>query len=139
MVNFGPRCRRRPAAVVAAGALLAGLFGGAVSAPPAHADPTIYPPSYGSNGLFGVGDQSREGLTASIPPGRYRVDQAPSMPPYQSAPGFWLRCSNVPCNPGHPGHIIASGDAIRDHSTHMEILPTDTAVFLANVTLTFVG
>ena len=93
--------------LTAAGALLAGL----VVATPAHADP----PSYGSNGVFGVGDRPTNGwATASIPPGTYRVDQSPSMYPYLSPPGFWLRCSNFPCAGNYPGHIIASGNALRD-------------------------
>ncbi len=102
---------------------------------PAHADPTIYPPSYGSSGVYAVGGHTVEGLTASIPPGHYRVDQAPGWP--FRAPGFWLRCSAVPCDATHPEHIVASGD--QPESTLMEIPPTDTAVRLFNVTLTFLG
>lgn len=115
---------------LAAGALLAGLG----VATPAHADP----PSYGSNGVFGK--QPTDGwATASIPPGRYRVDQSPSMYPYQSPPGFWLRCNNLPCAGSFPGHIIASGNAVRDQSTFVDILPSDVAVSLNNVTLTIAG
>ncbi|MGH3676419.1 MAG: hypothetical protein ACRDU5_11900 [Mycobacterium sp.] len=118
-------------AATAASALLVGLL----LAPPAHAAP-----SYGSNGVFGVGTEPRDGwATAYIPPGRYRVDQSPSMYPYLSPPGFWLRCNNFPCAPNHPNHIIATGSAIRDVSTFMDILPTDTAVSLHHVTLTMVG
>lgn len=102
---------------------------------PAHADPPIYPPSYGSSGVFGVGNQTRDGLTAFIPPGRYRADEAPG--PFK-APGFWLRCNDLPCAPTYPGHIIATGNASQD-SPLVDILPTDTAVYLFNVTLTFVG
>lgn len=117
---------------LAAGAELVGLG----VAAPAHADP----PSYGSNGVFGVGNQPTNGwATASIPPGRYRVDQSPSMYPYQSPPGFWLRCSNLPCAESFPGHIIASGNAVRDQSTFVDILPSDVAVSLNNVTLTIAG
>jgi hypothetical protein len=95
------------------------------------------PPSYGSNGVFSVGADATPGwTTASIPPGRYRVDQAPSMSPYQSAPGYWLRCNAFPCTPNHPGHIIATGPALRDESTLMEIAPGDVAVSLHNATLT---
>ena len=123
-------------AVTAAGAMLAGI----VLAASAHADPVILPPSYGSNGVFGVGTDPRGGwATRFIPPGRYRVDQAPSMFPYQSAPGFWLRCNNFPCAPNYPDHIIASEPAIRDSSTFMDIQAGDVAVSLNNVTLTFVG
>jgi hypothetical protein len=100
-------------------------------AAPAHAG------TYGSNGVFGVDPAQGEGwVTAYIPPGRYRVDQAPSMYPYQSAPGFWLRCNNYLCAPNYPGHIIARGDAIRDVPTFMDVLPGDVAVSLNNVTLT---
>lgn len=117
------------AAVAAASALLAL----ALTAPPAHASP----PSYGSNGVFGVATNPRDGwVTAYIQPGRYRVDQAPSMFPYQSAPGFWYRCHNVPCSPSFPGNVIASGAAIRDVPTFVDILPSDVAVALHNVTLT---
>jgi hypothetical protein len=118
--------------LTASAALLAGL----VVAAPAQADP----PSYGSNGVFGVGDRPTNGwATASIPPGRYRVDQSPSMYPYLSPPGFWLRCNNFPCAGNYPGHIIASGNALRDQSTFVDILPTDVAVSLGNVTLTIAG
>jgi hypothetical protein len=96
--------------------------------------------TYGSNGVFGVDPAKGEGwVTAYIPPGRYRVDQAPSMYPYQSAPGLWLRCNNYLCAHNYPGHIIASGEAIRDVPTFMDVLPTDVAVSLNNVTLTSVG
>ncbi|HEX2285793.1 MAG TPA: hypothetical protein VHI10_13375 [Mycobacterium sp.] len=119
------------AAVTAAVALLA-----AIPAVPANASP----PSYGSNGVFGVTTNPREGwVTAYIQPGRYRVDQSPSMWPYQSAPGSWVRCHNVPCSPSFPGNIIASGRAIRDVPTFMDVLPTDVAVWLGNVTLTRAG
>jgi hypothetical protein len=107
-----------------------------ICAVPAYAEPV----TYGSNGVFTVGAQPREGWsTASIPPGRYRVDQPPSMYPYLSPPGFWLRCNNSPCAGNFPGHIIARGDTIRDQTTFVDILPTDVAVSLANVTLTVAG
>lgn len=117
--------------VAAASALLA-----ATLAVPAHANP----PSYGSNGVFGVTTNPREGwATAYIEPGRYRVDQAPSMAPYQSAPGHWFRCHNFPCSPSFPGNVIASGAAIRDVPTFMDVLPSDVGVWLGNVTLTKVN
>jgi len=120
---------KRKVAVAAAGALAA-----TVLAAPAQASP----PSYGSNGVFGVADNpGGEGwVTAYLPPGRYRVDQAPSMFPYQSAQGFWYRCHSFPCSPGFPGNVIASGAAVRDVATYVDILPTDAAVALHNVTLT---
>jgi hypothetical protein len=102
---------------------------------PGHADPLNYPPSYGSNGTYGVGTKTRDGLTAFIPPGRYRADEAPGI---FKAPGFWLRCNAIPCAPTYPAHIIATGDVSQD-SPFVEILPTDTAVYLSNVTLTFTG
>ncbi len=96
--------------------------------------------TYGSNGVFGVDPAKGDGwVTAYIPPGRYRVDQAPSMFPYQSAPGFWLRCHDYLCAPNYPGNIIASGEAIRDAPTFMDVLPSDVAVSLNNVTLTTAG
>ena len=61
------------------------------------------------------------------------------MYPYPSSPGFWLRCNNFPCAGNYPGHIIASGNALRDQSTCVAILPTDVAVSLGNVTLTIAG
>jgi hypothetical protein len=118
--------------MAAVGAAMIGLAGAA----PTHAEPV----SYGSNGVFGVGATPREGwATASIPPGTYRVDQSPSMYPYLSPPGFWLRCNNFPCAGNFPDHIIARGDAVRDQPTFVDILPTDTAVSLNNVTLTIAG
>lgn len=121
-------CRYRVAATTAGAVLLAGLL-----AAPVHASP----PSYGSNGVFGVTTNPRDGwVTAYIEPGRYRVDQSPSMYPYQSAPGVWFRCHTVPCGPGFPGSVISSGPAIRDVPTFMDVLPSDVAVWLGNVTLT---
>ncbi|WP_374110377.1 hypothetical protein [Mycolicibacterium sp. F2034L] len=115
-------------ALTAAGAVLAAI----VLAPPAAGGP-----SYGSNGVFGVDTVASQGwATAYIPPGRYRVDQAPSMPPYQSAPGFWLRCNAFPCTVDVGGNIIARGDAIRDVPTFVDIAPGDAGVRLYNVTLT---
>ena len=117
-------------------ALVAGALLAALPAAPANADPV----TYGSNGVFGVGTEPPAGwATASIPPGRYRVDQSPSMYPYLSPPGFWLRCNNCPCAGNFPGNIIASGEAIRDQPTFVDILPTDVAVSLNNVTLTVEG
>ncbi|MCK0172685.1 hypothetical protein MWU83_00735 [Mycolicibacterium sp. F2034L] len=101
------------------------------------APPAAGGPSYGSNGVFGVDTVASQGwATAYIPPGRYRVDQAPSMPPYQSAPGFWLRCNAFPCTVDVGGNIIARGDAIRDVPTFVDIAPGDAGVRLYNVTLT---
>ena len=118
----------RSVAAVAAAAVLSGAL-----AVPASAGP----PSYGSNGVFGVATNPRPGwTTASIEPGRYRVDQAPSMAPYQSAQGFWYRCHNFPCSPSFPANVIASAPANRNAATFVDILPTDVAVALHNVTLT---
>lgn len=101
------------------------------------ATPAGAAPVYGSNGVFGVTTQPRDGwATTYIPPGRYRVDQSPSMQPYQSAPGYWLRCSNFPCTGTSPGNIIGTGGALRDAPTFVDILPSDVAVSLYNVTLT---
>ena len=118
--------------VTAATVVMAGVL-----AAPAHASP----PSYGSNGVFGVGSNpGADGwVTAFIQPGRYQVDQAPSMFPYQSAPGFWYRCHSFPCSPSFPGNVIASGPAVRDAPTFVDILPTDAGVALNNVTLTLAG
>ena len=120
---------------VAAAATVALLTG--VLAAPAQASP----PSYGSNGVFGVGDNpaAQGWVTAFIQPGHYRVDQAPSMFPYQSAPGFWYRCHNFPCSPSFPGNVIASGPADRNAPTFVDILPSDAGVALNNVTLTIAG
>ncbi|MDT5093312.1 MAG: hypothetical protein QOH60_2675 [Mycobacterium sp.] len=110
----------------------------AVSLPapaPVHADPPLYPPRYGSNGIFGVGPQSRDQVTAFIPPGRYRADVAPG---WFNGPGFWMRCSGIPCGPNYPDHVIATGDTTPDGAP-VDLLPTDTAVFLFMATLTFVG
>jgi hypothetical protein len=108
----------------------------AVSLPaPTYADPPVYPPRYGSNGVFGVGPQSRAQLTAFIPPGRYRADVAPG---YFNGPGVWMRCSGIPCGPNYPDHIIASGDTAPDGAP-VDLLPSDTAVYLFMATLTFVG
>jgi hypothetical protein len=110
-----------------AGAVLCGVL----AAPPAAAVP------YGSNGVFGVTTQPRDGWTTSyIPPGHYRVDQSPSMQPYQSPPGSWLRCREFPCAATSPDNVIAVGDALRDTPTFVDILPTDVAIALHNVTLT---
>jgi len=117
--------------LVAASVLTAGM----TLAPMAHADPPVYPPRYGSSGVYGVGTQDRDGVTAFIPPGRYRADEAPGI---FKAPGFWLRCSDFPCGPTYPTHIIGNGDVTPDGPI-VDILPTDTAVYLFNTTLTFIG
>lgn len=114
-------------------ALAAGTLLGATLA----AAPTPAAPAYGSNGVFGVTTQPHEGwATTFIAPGRYRVDQSPSMQPYQSPPGFWLRCREFPCAGTSPGNIIATGAALRNAPTFVDILPSDVAVALHNVTLT---
>lgn len=109
---------------------------GAVLTAAVLAAPAQAIPSYGSNGVFAVDPAADPGwATAFIPPGRYRVEQAPSMAPYQSAPGFWVRCRAYPCGPGFGGNVIARGDAVRGVTTFMDVVPGDTAVFLANTTL----
>lgn len=119
--------------IVSALAAAGALASAGILVAPAGAAPV----SYGSNGVFGVSTQPREGwATTFIPPGRYRVDQAPSMQPYQSAPGYWLRCSTFPCAGTFPANIIATGGALRDAPTFVDILPGDVAVNLYNVTLT---
>ncbi len=123
-------CKHRRSWTLAVAA--ACTLGWVLSAVPATAAPL-----YGSNGVFGVTTQPRDGwATTFIPPGRYRVDQSPSMQPYQSPSGMWLRCSNFPCGGTFPGNIIATGAALRDAPTFVDILPTDVAVSLLNVTLT---
>ncbi|CAN3128444.1 hypothetical protein ACNUDN_11040 [Mycobacterium sp. smrl_JER01] len=123
------RANRRPTALAAAATCA--LLGSALPAAPAVAAP------YGSNGVFGITTQPRDGwATTFIPPGRYRVDQSPSMQPYQSPPGRWFRCSNFPCAPTYPANILGTGAALRDAPTFVDILPTDVAVALHNVTLT---
>jgi hypothetical protein len=113
------------------------VLAGVTAAGLALAAPASATPSFGSNGLFGVDEQAAQGwATSFIPPGRYRVDQAPSMPPYQSAPGFWLRCKAFPCAIEVWGNVITKGDAIRDVPTFVDIAPTDAGVRLYNVTLT---
>ncbi len=118
--------------LTAAGALLAGL----VVAAPAHADP----PSYGSNGVFGVGDRADEWLGDSQHPAGH-VSRRP-VPEHVSVsePAWFLAAvQQLPCAGNYPGHIIASGNALRDQSTFVDILPTDVAVSLGNVTLTIAG
>jgi hypothetical protein len=58
------------------------------------------------------------------------------MQPYQSPPGRWFRCSDFPCAPTSPGNILGTGAALRDVPTFVDILPSDVAVALHNVTLT---
>jgi hypothetical protein len=114
-----------------AAAAACALAGSVLSMAPANAVP------YGSNGVFGVTTQPRDGwATSYIPPGRYRVDQSPSMQPYQSPPGIWFRCSNFPCAATFPANIIGTGSALRDAPTFVDVLPTDVAVALLNVTFT---
>ena len=126
-------------ATLCSAALLAACGSGAGDGEPAPADPPIYPPSYGSNGVFGVVGTTDARATSHIPPGTYRVDQAPGMYPGQSPPGFWVRCHDFPCGPGYPANVIATGAPAPDTAAFMQILPTDTAVALYNVTLTLAG
>ena len=87
--------------------------------------------TYGSNGVFGVGAEPPEGwATASIPPGRYRVDQSPSMYPYLSPPGFWLRCNNFPCDGQLSGPHHRQRRSRPGSVDIVDILPTDAAVSL---------
>jgi hypothetical protein len=115
--------------LTAASAVLAAV----VLAASAQADPPPQP-RYGSSGTFGVNGHKRDELTTYIPPGHYRVQEAPGI---FKAPGFWLRCNDIPCTPTNPGHIIATGEPGDD--AIMEILPTDAAVYLFNVTLNSLG
>jgi hypothetical protein len=120
---------RIPFAVASAG------LAAALLAAPAHADPVIYPPSYGSSGVYGVLGHANDALQFSIPPGHYRAYEAPGI---LKGTGFWLRCSGTPCAPTHPNNIIGTGETAPDGAL-MEILPSDTAVYLYNATLTFAG
>ena len=58
------------------------------------------------------------------------------MYPYLSPPGFLAAVQQLPCAGNFPDHIIGTGEALRDQPTFVDILPTDVAVSLNNVTLT---
>ena len=122
----------RAAALVATGAVLAGV----ATAGAARADPPG-PPSYGASGTFVVSTQHREWTGGYIPPGRYQVLQDPIWTPLPRAPGFWERCNDLPCSPTFPDHIIATGSPAE--SDTLDILPTDTAVYLFNTQLNVAG
>jgi hypothetical protein len=59
------------------------------------------------------------------------------MYPYQSPPGFWLRCGNLPCAGLPPHH--RQRECGTGQSTFVDILPGDVAVSLNSVTLTIAG
>lgn len=63
----------------------------------------------------------------------------PVLARHRPPPGFWLRCNDFPSAGNFPGHTVASGEAVRDQPTFVDILPTDVAVSLNNVTLTVAG
>jgi hypothetical protein len=88
--------------------------------------------SYGGNRVFAVGSEPRGGLTDSIPPGRYRVEQEAG-----KTDGFWQRCNDLFCGASTASieHVIATGFATEGGSL-MDIVPADAAVYLYDVTLT---
>lgn len=87
---------------------------------------------YSGGGVYSVGAQPSGGLQKSIPPGRYTVTMTPGR-----TGGGWIRCSDVLCGVEYLNHVIAMDSfSGADHSSVMEIAPTDVAVRLDGVTLT---
>jgi hypothetical protein len=73
--------------------------------------------SYIGNGAFAVGTEPRGGLTAAIPPGRFRVE-----PKAGEHSGAAWRCSDLLCGPGKTDDTTATTIASEGGSL-MEILP----------------
>ena len=91
-------------------------------------------PMYSGPGAFAVGTEPRGGLTAAIPPGRYRAEVRPGI-----GMGSVMRCNDLLCGPGNTSSLIAGTPVFEGGSTLVDILPSDAAVYLLSVTLTRVG
>jgi hypothetical protein len=98
---------------------------------------TAAPPPEGvfsGNGVWSVGDQPSGGAQRSIPPGRYTVTISGNV-----QFGSWIRCNAVAdCAVGSPHEIDIQNAIGPNYSSVMEIQPTDAAIWLQNVTLTWV-
>jgi hypothetical protein len=106
----------------------------ATAAPTATVAPTstsTQQSTYSGPGAFAVGSAPTGGLTAAIPPGRYRAEVNPG-----SSMGSVLRCSDLLCGPGPASDLIAGTPVFAGGSILVQILPTDAAVYLLNVTVT---
>jgi hypothetical protein len=79
---------------------------------------------------YAVGDADRDGLVA-IPPGRYRTATTG-----RTGAGLWRRCSDLQCGVGHENNVIAADALFAPGTSVVDVLPTDVAVFMLNVSFT---
>lgn len=95
--------------------------------------------SYSQDGVYSVGTVPSGGLSAAIPPGRYRAD-VKTTGPYADYGGTWIRCSSHTCSPTNVDNIIDIGNVMMGELPPVvDIMPTDVAVSITGLVLTPVG
>lgn len=84
---------------------------------------------WSGNGVFSVGAKPSGGAKVAIPPARYTVELKDG-----AASGYWVRCSALPCSLTSSTMIDLGHAEGRGFSTVVDVLPTDGAVYLEDVT-----
>lgn len=85
-------------------------------------------------GIFSVGNQPRDGLAASIPPGRYTVQVAPG-----AKHGHWMVCGSAVCGPGFQEYATVVGSPTGADAAAMYIGPSARTIWLNDVVLSSIA
>lgn len=85
-------------------------------------------------GIFSVGSQPRDGLAASIPPGRYTVKVAPG-----AEHGHWIVCDSALCGPGFQDHAAIIGNPVGAEASAIYIGPQARTLWVDHVEITPIG
>ena len=81
-------------------------------------------------GIFSVGNQPRDGLSAAIPPGRYAVRVAPG-----ARHGHWMVCDSPFCGPGFQENAAIVGNPIGQETSAMYIGPQAQTLWVDDVVI----
>lgn len=81
-------------------------------------------------GIFSVGNQPRDGLSAAIPPGRYAVRVAPG-----ASHGHWMVCDSAVCGPGFQENASIVGNPIGQETSAMYIGPQARTLWVSDVVI----
>ena len=81
-------------------------------------------------GIFSVGSQAGDGISAVIPPGRYAVKLSPG-----AQEGSWMLCDTALCGPAFRGNATVIGRPIGPSASAMYIGARSRTLWLDNVTL----
>lgn len=109
-----------------------------VPPPPLTPTPQMTPQTgaYSTDGVYSVGTTPSGGLSAAIPPGRYRAE-VKATGPFADIGGSWIRCNSYSCSSTNTDSMIDMGSVLKGQLPPViEIAPTDVAVLISGLVLT---